>query len=49
MLMSDGVADDYFPAQPQMKRLCLDLMLNGIIPMPGGKAEPLPPEPVRFP
>lgn len=49
MLMSDGVADDYFPAQPQMKRLCLDLMLNGIIPMPGGKSEPLPPEPVRFP
>ena len=33
MLMSDGVADDYFPAQPQMKRLCLDLMLNGIIPV----------------
>lgn len=49
MLMSDGVADDYFPAQPQMKRLCLDLMLNGIIPIPGGKSEPLPPEPVRFP
>lgn len=49
MLMSDGVADDYFPAQPQMKRLCLDLMLNGILPMPGGKADPLPPEPVRFP
>lgn len=49
MLMSDGVADDYFPAQPQMKRLCLDLMLNGIIPIPGGKAAPLPPEPLRFP
>lgn len=49
MLMSDGVADDYFPAQPQMKRLVLDLMLNGILPMPGGKAEPQPPEPVSFP
>lgn len=49
MLMSDGVADDYFPAQPQMKRLVLDLMLNGILPVPGGKADPLPPEPVRFP
>ncbi|MBP1580364.1 MAG: protein phosphatase 2C domain-containing protein [Oscillospiraceae bacterium] len=49
MLMTDGVADDYFPAQPQMKRLVLDLQLNGIIPMPGGKSDPLPPEPLRFP
>ncbi len=49
MLMSDGVADDYFPAQPNMKRLCLDLMLNGILPMPGGKADHQPPEPISFP
>ncbi len=52
MLMSDGVADDYFPAQPMMKRLYLDLCLNGIIPMPGEAGEPgepQPPEPLKFP
>ncbi len=32
LLMSDGVADDYFPNDPMMKRLYLDLCLNGIIP-----------------
>ena len=36
LLMSDGVADDYFPAQPMMERLYLDLCLNGILPMNGG-------------
>lgn len=49
MLMSDGVADDYFPAQPMMKRLYLDLWLNGILPMRGecqGRKEP---EPLKFP
>ena len=35
LLMTDGVADDYFPAQPMMKRLYLDLCLNGIFPMTG--------------
>lgn len=49
MLMSDGVADDYFPAQPMMKRLYLDLCLNGILPMRGEVGEPQPPEPVKFP
>lgn len=49
MLMSDGVADDYFPAQPMMKRLYLDLCLNGILPMQGECAEPQPPEPLSFP
>lgn len=49
MLMSDGVADDYFPAQPMMKRLYLDLCLNGILPIKGECGEPLPPEPVKFP
>ncbi len=49
MLMSDGVADDYFPAVPMMKRLYLDLCLNGILPMKGE----LPtagedPAPIRF-
>ena len=49
MLMSDGVADDYFPAQPMMKRLYLDLCLNGILPMEGEAGEPQPPEPLKFP
>lgn len=31
MLMSDGVADDYYPNNPQMLRLYLDLMTNGVI------------------
>lgn len=51
LLMSDGVADDYFPAQPMIKRLYLDLCLNGIFPMergdysaPGGED----PAPIRF-
>lgn len=50
-LMTDGVADDYFPVQPMMKRLFLDLSLNGILPMerggysaPGGED----PAPIRF-
>lgn len=49
MLMSDGVADDYFPANPMMKRLYLDLTLNGILPCAGEYDEPLPPEPIKFP
>lgn len=49
MLMSDGVADDYFPAQPMMKRLYLDLCLNGILPQEGGSAQPQPPAPVKYP
>lgn len=50
LLMSDGVADDYFPAQPMMERLYLDLCLNGILPMAsehsgkGGED----PAPIRF-
>jgi len=31
MLMTDGVADDYYPNAPQMLRLMLDLELNGIL------------------
>lgn len=49
MLMSDGVADDYFPAQPMMKRLYLDLLLNGIIPMKGIVPKRSEPAPLRFP
>ncbi|MBE6901109.1 MAG: protein phosphatase 2C domain-containing protein [Ruminococcaceae bacterium] len=48
MLMSDGVADDYFPAAPMMKRLYLDLCLNGILPMQGECTVPEQPEPIRF-
>ncbi len=39
MLMSDGVADDYFPNSPKMLNLYLDLMMNGIIPKPSGNSE----------
>lgn len=49
MLMSDGVADDYFPAQPMMKRLYLDLCLNGILPMSGDCKGHLDPAPLEFP
>jgi hypothetical protein len=32
LVMSDGVADDYFPADPGMARLYADLVLNDILP-----------------
>lgn len=32
MLMTDGVADDYYPNNNQLLRLMLDLKLNGIMP-----------------
>ena len=31
MVMSDGVADDYFPHETQMRRLYFDLIVNGIL------------------
>lgn len=31
LMMSDGVADDYFPNETQMRRLYFDLICNGII------------------
>ncbi len=31
LMMSDGVADDYFPNETEAKRLFLDLVVNGII------------------
>src|SRR5439155_4571432 len=31
LVMTDGVADDYFPAEPGMARLYADLMLNGVL------------------
>lgn len=32
LMMTDGVADDYFPNETQMLRLYFDLIINGIIP-----------------
>lgn len=55
MLMSDGVADDYFPNSPELLRLFLDLELNGILKTPetvSGESEVSCeniPEPVSYP
>ncbi len=48
MIMTDGVADDYFPAVPMMQRLYIDLCLNGILPM-GGDKTPKAPAPISYP
>lgn len=48
LLMTDGVADDYFPAQPMMKRLYLDLCLNGVLPMEGECSFSEDPAPIRY-
>ncbi len=32
LMMTDGVSDDYFPAETQMHRLYFDLVANGILP-----------------
>lgn len=48
LLMSDGVADDYFPANPMIERLYLDLQLNGIIPIEGKIPPSEDPAPIRF-
>lgn len=51
MLMTDGVADDYYPNNPQFLRLVLDLKLNNILDI----AEPelitdvTVPQPVEYP
>lgn len=34
LMMTDGVSDDYYPNSPELLRLYLDLMLNGIIDFP---------------
>lgn len=53
MLMTDGVADDYYPNSPQLLRLVIDLKLNGIMDInDGGIAfldEVRLPEPVAYP
>lgn len=54
LMMTDGVADDYYPNNPQLLRLALDLKLNGIMPL-GNAADtdndklPAVPEPVSYP
>lgn len=40
MMMTDGVSDDYYPSSPELLRLYLDLMLNGIINFPTETYEP---------
>lgn len=37
LLMTDGVADDYYPNNPQLLKLYLDLRLNDILESKGGK------------
>lgn len=52
MMMTDGVADDYYPNSPELLRLYLDLMLNGIIDFPTETYEPETgdaPEPEKYP
>ncbi len=54
LIMTDGVADDYYPNNPQLLRLALDLKLNGIMPVTEaeGTAESTDtavPEPVSYP
>ena len=53
MLMSDGVADDYYPNSPQLLRLYLDLMLNEVIDAQGDKkiseSKYTIPEPISYP
>lgn len=54
MMMTDGVADDYYPNNPQLLRLALDLKLNGIMPMckkedTDNDKLPAVPEPVSYP
>ncbi len=36
LMMTDGVADDYYPYSPEILRLYLDLMLNGIVDFTNG-------------
>lgn len=53
--MTDGVADDYYPNNPQLLRLYTDLLLNGVIDFPhkeenaASETELKAPEPVAYP
>jgi hypothetical protein len=39
MIMTDGVADDYFPSEPKMLHLYGDLLINKILPHPLANVE----------
>lgn len=47
MLMTDGVSDDYYPAEPQIRRLYLDLLVNGVLAH-GQKPAPITPPMLRI-
>ena len=53
MLMTDGVADDYYPNNPQLLKLVLDLKLNGIMDINDNGISLMDevkiPEPVAYP
>lgn len=51
LLMSDGVADDYYPNNPQILRLVLDLKMNDILGISDAEliTELNVPEPVSYP
>lgn len=53
MLMTDGVADDYFPNSPELLRLYLDLCLNGVTDIDDSSSEgeipEIIPDPVSHP
>ena len=44
LMMTDGVADDYFPSNPNLRRLYYDLLANGILPacVPGAASDSCP-------
>ncbi len=50
MMMTDGVADDYYPNNPQLLRLVLDMKMNGIfVAEECGESDASVPEPVAYP
>ena len=51
MLMTDGVADDYYPNNPQLLRLALDLKLNNILEIaePEFITDVTVPQPIEYP
>lgn len=50
MMMTDGVADDYYPNNPQLLRLVLDMKMNGIFAAEDyGASDASVPEPVAYP
>jgi len=39
LVMTDGVSDDYYPAETEMRRLYCDLLVNNVLPLYGIAAE----------